>query len=163
MPTTGLQALILCGPGSSFPTFTSNPDENPKALLPIANRPMVWYPIDFCYRTGITGKRTHLHSLRNPSLMKMSGPTTLRRVHHHYIYNIHICLSKCRVMLTHSRYHTHMSPFSCWCYHHGIKHKSIPHGSTSSPSRSCGAYWSRPKYGYRRDTATARNSRAHHL
>ncbi|KAJ2990834.1 hypothetical protein NUW58_g2759 [Xylaria curta] len=54
MPATGLQALILCGPGSSFPTFTTNPDENPKALLPVANRPMVWYPIDFCYRTGIT-------------------------------------------------------------------------------------------------------------
>ncbi|KAK8107992.1 Translation initiation factor eIF-2B subunit gamma [Apiospora kogelbergensis] len=54
MPSPGIQALILCGPGSSFPTFTSNPDENPKALLPIANRPMVWYPIDFCYRTGIT-------------------------------------------------------------------------------------------------------------
>ncbi|KAK3990533.1 putative translation initiation factor eIF-2B subunit gamma [Cladorrhinum sp. PSN332] len=50
----GLQALILCGPGSSFPTFTANPDENPKALLPIANRPMVWYPLDFCYRAGIT-------------------------------------------------------------------------------------------------------------
>lgn len=56
MPSTGLQALILCGPGSSFPTFTSNPDENPKALLPIANRPMVWYPIDFCYRMGITSE-----------------------------------------------------------------------------------------------------------
>lgn len=54
-PSPGLQALILCGPGSSFPTFTANPDENPKALLPIANRPMVWYPIDFCYRSGITG------------------------------------------------------------------------------------------------------------
>lgn len=54
MASPGLQALILCGPGSSFPTFTANPDENPKALLPIANRPMVWYPIDFCYRTGIT-------------------------------------------------------------------------------------------------------------
>ncbi|KAE9576896.1 hypothetical protein CGMCC3_g7293 [Colletotrichum fructicola] len=54
MPSPGLQALVLCGPGSSFPTFTSNPDENPKALLPIANRPMVWYPIDFCYRMGIT-------------------------------------------------------------------------------------------------------------
>ncbi|KEY69706.1 hypothetical protein S7711_03192 [Stachybotrys chartarum IBT 7711] len=54
MPSPGLQALILCGPGSSFPTFTSNPDENPKALLPIANRPMVWYSIDFCYRMGIT-------------------------------------------------------------------------------------------------------------
>ncbi|EWZ49472.1 translation initiation factor eIF-2B subunit gamma [Fusarium oxysporum f. sp. radicis-lycopersici 26381] len=54
MPSTGLQALILCGPGSSFPTFTSNPDESPKALLPIANRPMVWYALDFCYRMGIT-------------------------------------------------------------------------------------------------------------
>lgn len=54
MAPPGLQALILCGPGSSFPTFTANPDENPKALLPIANRPMVWYPIDFCYRAGIT-------------------------------------------------------------------------------------------------------------
>ncbi|KAL2265170.1 hypothetical protein VTJ83DRAFT_6270 [Remersonia thermophila] len=52
--TPGLQALILCGPGSSFPTFTANPDENPKALLPIANRPMVWYPLDLCYRAGIT-------------------------------------------------------------------------------------------------------------
>lgn len=57
MPSTGLKALVLCGPGSSFPTFTSNPDENPKALLPIANRPMVWYPIDFCYRMGITGEQ----------------------------------------------------------------------------------------------------------
>ncbi|KAL2135789.1 hypothetical protein VTI74DRAFT_6855 [Chaetomium olivicolor] len=52
--TPGLQALILCGPGSSFPTFTANPDENPKALLPIANRPMVWYPLEFCYRAGVT-------------------------------------------------------------------------------------------------------------
>lgn len=54
-PSPGLQAVILCGPGSSFPTFTANPDEHPKALLPIANRPMVWYPIDFCYRMGISG------------------------------------------------------------------------------------------------------------
>jgi len=56
MAPPGLQALILCGPGSNFPTFTANPDEHPKALLPIANRPMVWYPIDFCYRTGITSR-----------------------------------------------------------------------------------------------------------
>ncbi|TVY94234.1 Translation initiation factor eIF-2B subunit gamma [Lachnellula willkommii] len=48
------QAIILCGPGSSFPTFTANPDETPKALLPIANRPMVWYPLEFCYRMGVT-------------------------------------------------------------------------------------------------------------
>ncbi|RDA91994.1 hypothetical protein CP533_6046 [Ophiocordyceps camponoti-saundersi (nom. inval.)] len=54
MPATGLQAIILCGPGSSLSTFTSNPDENPKALLPIANRPMVWYPIDFSLRMGVS-------------------------------------------------------------------------------------------------------------
>ena len=60
----GLQALILCGPGSSFPTFTANPDENPKAVLPIANRPMVWYPLDFCYRAGITGEPHQLSSSR---------------------------------------------------------------------------------------------------
>lgn len=54
MASLGLQAIILCGPGGNFPTFTTNPDENPKALLPIANRPMVWYPIDFCYRSGLT-------------------------------------------------------------------------------------------------------------
>lgn len=54
MPSPGLQAIILCGPGSSFPTFTSNPEDHPKALLPIANRPMIWYPLEFCYRTGIT-------------------------------------------------------------------------------------------------------------
>jgi hypothetical protein len=56
MPAPGFQAIILCGPGSSFPTFTANPDENPKALIPIANRPMVWYPIDFCYRMGVTSE-----------------------------------------------------------------------------------------------------------
>lgn len=54
MPSPGFQALILCGPGVSFDTFTSKPEESPKALLPIANRPMIWYPLDFCYRTGIT-------------------------------------------------------------------------------------------------------------
>ncbi|KAH8600579.1 nucleotide-diphospho-sugar transferase [Bisporella sp. PMI_857] len=52
--TIPFQAVILCGPGSSFPTFTTNSDQNPKALLPIANRPMVWYAIDFCRRMLIT-------------------------------------------------------------------------------------------------------------
>ncbi|KAG4034182.1 hypothetical protein MFRU_003g01550 [Monilinia fructicola] len=54
MPAPGFQAIILCGPGSSLTTFTTNPNESPKALIPIANRPMVWYPIDFCYRMGVT-------------------------------------------------------------------------------------------------------------
>ncbi|KAK4560949.1 Translation initiation factor eIF-2B subunit gamma [Recurvomyces mirabilis] len=53
-PSPGLQALILCGPGISLNTFTSKPSDFPKALVPIANRPMVWYPLDWCYRMGIT-------------------------------------------------------------------------------------------------------------
>ncbi|OKL56126.1 hypothetical protein UA08_08719 [Talaromyces atroroseus] len=54
IPYSGFQALILCGPGVSLNTFTSNPEEFPKCLIPIANRPMVWYPLDWCYRMGIT-------------------------------------------------------------------------------------------------------------
>ncbi|KAK3053130.1 Translation initiation factor eIF-2B subunit gamma [Extremus antarcticus] len=54
LPTPRLQALILCGPGVSLNTFTSSPADLPKALLPIANRPMVWYPLDWCYRMGLT-------------------------------------------------------------------------------------------------------------
>lgn len=56
VPYAGLQALILCGPGLSLNTFTSNPEEFPKALVPVANRPMIWYSLDWCYRMGITSK-----------------------------------------------------------------------------------------------------------
>lgn len=55
VPATGFQALILCGPGVSLNTFTSNSEEYPKCLLPVANRPMVFYAMDFCRRSGITG------------------------------------------------------------------------------------------------------------
>ncbi|KAI4197876.1 MAG: hypothetical protein LQ350_005635 [Teloschistes chrysophthalmus] len=48
------QALILCGPGLSFNTFTSTPEDFPKALIPIANRPMIWYSLDWCHRMSIT-------------------------------------------------------------------------------------------------------------
>ncbi|KAL8669135.1 MAG: hypothetical protein Q9168_006262 [Polycauliona sp. 1 TL-2023] len=48
------QALILCGPGVSFNTFTSTPEEFPKSLIPVANRPMIWYPLDWCRRANIT-------------------------------------------------------------------------------------------------------------
>jgi len=54
LPSPGFQALILCGPGASLTTFTSSPKDIPKALLPIANRPMVWYPLEWCYRMGVT-------------------------------------------------------------------------------------------------------------
>ncbi|KAK3209293.1 hypothetical protein GRF29_69g1329609 [Pseudopithomyces chartarum] len=54
LPSPGFQALILCGPGASLTTFTSSPKDIPKALLPVANRPMVWYPLEWCYRMGVT-------------------------------------------------------------------------------------------------------------
>lgn len=56
MPHTGFQALILCGPGGSLNTFTTVPSEYPKALITLANRPMVWYVLDWCYRMGVTSE-----------------------------------------------------------------------------------------------------------
>ncbi|KAK2749970.1 hypothetical protein FQN55_002688 [Onygenales sp. PD_40] len=92
VPHAGFQALILCGPGVSLNTFTSNPEEFPKALVPIANRPMVWYPLDWCYRMGITNitlitpessqpaleaalsQNPHLTSLPSPSPSVLAPP-----------------------------------------------------------------------------------------
>ncbi|KAI9711194.1 MAG: hypothetical protein M1820_002181 [Bogoriella megaspora] len=54
MPSVGFQAVILCGPGESMSIFSTNRNDFPKALIPIANRPMVWYPLDWCYRMGVT-------------------------------------------------------------------------------------------------------------
>lgn len=33
VPSIPFQAIILCGPGSSFPTFNTNPDQYPKVNL----------------------------------------------------------------------------------------------------------------------------------
>ncbi|KAJ5578751.1 eukaryotic translation initiation factor subunit eIF2B-gamma [Penicillium hispanicum] len=54
VPATGFQALILCGPGISLSTFSSNPEECPKCLLPVANRPQVYYAIDWLRRSGVS-------------------------------------------------------------------------------------------------------------
>ncbi|CAI7644931.1 unnamed protein product [Penicillium glandicola] len=57
MPHAGpmdFQALILCGPGGSLNTFTSRPEEYPKCLIQVANRPMVFYAIEFCRQSGVT-------------------------------------------------------------------------------------------------------------
>ncbi|KAI1912412.1 Translation initiation factor eIF-2B subunit gamma [Ophidiomyces ophidiicola] len=84
-PPLGFQALILCGPGVSLNTFTSIPEEFPKALVPIANRPMVWYPLDWCYRMGITNitlitpkaSRSALEASlsQNPHLTSLPSPS----------------------------------------------------------------------------------------
>ena len=64
VPSTGFQALILCGPGVSLNTFTADPEEFPKALVPIANRPMVWYALDWCYRMGVSSESYLFDPLR---------------------------------------------------------------------------------------------------
>lgn len=58
MPDPGIQALILCGPGTSFETLLSQ--ETPKCLALIANRPMIYYPLQFCQRSEIHGKSVRL-------------------------------------------------------------------------------------------------------
>lgn len=55
MLESGLQALILCGPGNSFGNLL-NTEKTPKCLALVANRPMVYYSLDFSKRSGITGK-----------------------------------------------------------------------------------------------------------
>jgi hypothetical protein len=78
-PTTDFQALILCGPGESLNPFNSNPDELPKALIPIANRPMVWYPLEWCHRAGITSTV----SLHPDKVLTADTLTSIYRRHNH--------------------------------------------------------------------------------
>ncbi|KAK5681438.1 Translation initiation factor eIF-2B subunit gamma [Elasticomyces elasticus] len=83
-PLPSLQALILCGPGLSLNTFTSNPAQSPKCLLPIANRPMLWYPLSYCHNMGISditliippdAKEALEKALAtNPALTSLPGP-----------------------------------------------------------------------------------------
>lgn len=55
LPRAGLQALILCGPGTSFGTLLDQ-DKTPKCLALIANRPMIYYPLKFCMISDISGE-----------------------------------------------------------------------------------------------------------
>lgn len=54
VPGVGIQALILCGSGVSLNTFTTN-EEYPKALIPLANRPLIYYQLSWLKKSGITG------------------------------------------------------------------------------------------------------------
>ena len=85
MAHSGFQAFILCGPGIGLSTFTSVPAEYPKALVEVANRPMVWYVLDWCYRMGVTditlitpptSEKTLSAALaQNPHLTSLPTPT----------------------------------------------------------------------------------------
>ncbi|KAK7206371.1 nucleotide-diphospho-sugar transferase [Myxozyma melibiosi] len=46
------QAIILCGPGTELAPLVS--PYMTKALLPIANRPMLYYSLEWCHRAGIS-------------------------------------------------------------------------------------------------------------
>ena len=49
-----LQAIVLAaGSGSRMPDLTAH---IPKALLPIANKPMVWYPLHMLEKAGFERK-----------------------------------------------------------------------------------------------------------
>ena len=48
-PSIGFQAVILCGPGTGLYPFT---EDLPKALLPIANKPMLHYPLEWAEKAG---------------------------------------------------------------------------------------------------------------
>ena len=63
VPSVGIQALVLCGPGVSLNTFTTN-EEYPKALIPLANRPLIYYQLSWLKKSGITGRGISEHSTR---------------------------------------------------------------------------------------------------
>ncbi|KAK9322564.1 nucleotide-diphospho-sugar transferase [Lipomyces orientalis] len=46
------QAIILCGPGTGLEPLVS--PSLPKALLPIANKPMLYYALEWCQRAGLS-------------------------------------------------------------------------------------------------------------
>lgn len=47
----GFEAVILCGAGSKLHPFTN--DDMPQALVPCANRPMIYYSLDWCEKAGV--------------------------------------------------------------------------------------------------------------
>ena len=56
-----LQAIILAaGRGSRLPELT---ESQPKALLPIANKPMIWYPLHMLEKSGFERKYVKLNEL----------------------------------------------------------------------------------------------------
>lgn len=51
-----LQAVLMAaGGGSRMMDLTYN---TPKPLLPVGNRPLIWYPLNLLERVGFEGKQT---------------------------------------------------------------------------------------------------------
>lgn len=63
------QAIVMAGGrGSRMTELTAG---RPKCLLPIGNKPMVWYPLQLLERTGIKGKFLHFHFFFIPHLIAL--------------------------------------------------------------------------------------------
>jgi len=158
------QAIILCGPGSSFPTFTANPDETPKALLPIANRPMVWYPLEFCYRMGVTSKSSSWSTLlgilcasnASPRLPLFSwNPLTLIMLSNsRHVGSLMISLTDFTL-----RYNSDYTSIIRLCIKCGFKYKSSSHRSTSPKTRSLSPQRPRQHHRHSRNIPVTRSPR----
>lgn len=49
-------AVILCGTGKNLSPLSSVRENGlPKALLPVANKPMLSYPLSWCEKAGFSG------------------------------------------------------------------------------------------------------------
>lgn len=56
---TDLQAIVLCGSGHRLNPLVDE-EKLPKCMLPIANRPMLYYPLTWLLQAGINGM--HLYN-----------------------------------------------------------------------------------------------------
>ncbi|KAL7267943.1 Translation initiation factor eIF-2B subunit gamma [Rhizina undulata] len=72
-PFTGFQAVILCGPGNSLYPFTlTGAEDIPKALLPIANKPMLDYPLEWCEKAGVKSPSSLEENLGTADVLRVA-------------------------------------------------------------------------------------------
>ncbi len=55
-PNSDIQAVILCGPGHGLDPLIDE-DTAPKCLLPVANKPLLYYPVTWLQQSGVSGTR----------------------------------------------------------------------------------------------------------
>lgn len=53
-PNSDIQAVILCGPGHGLGPIIDE-ETSPKCMLPVGNKPLLYYPITWLQQSGISG------------------------------------------------------------------------------------------------------------
>lgn len=76
-----LQAVLMAaGGGSRMTDLTYN---TPKAMLPVGNKPLIWYPLNFLERAGFEGKSCFFSPLyHNHFILASSKSTNNRHTYH---------------------------------------------------------------------------------